>query len=507
MESQVYMEDIKDDQSAAADVEPVELGTGGQGALMANGHLCSDMKADSFEASTEPESHADESKPEQNVTDVAELVEQDAASEEQDGTDALENNGHIQVAMSADSCLVATESMVHANEMKGKESVQQEEEAPTTEVKVLEGGVQAVGRNCAGSVEEPIEEEVDAHGDSYVGGRADASRVPEAVIEEVEGEATCGILQMEEKMDKGGEESLCNDCTAGIACSNEEVEHPLEEGINVAAPDVGELEEVTENRSGEIVQGDESVKDEVSICILHSLKPESDTCVESTREHKGQLQVSTGVETASDSILKADNVVEVNTAAPLLSQQICDSAESVGHEQLEPLSIGQASEIENDVAEAEPNKVVGVEVVNAVSLEADDVAEAEPNKDVEMEAVDAVPLETADVAEAEPMKEVETGVVGAAPLQAAAASAACTFHNEPRRTDLVDSDSIRHSSPPATKSESCDHIHTTNSRPREISDTAVDQLLSSASLGDETTVADESKLTSEAGDGSQEKNK
>ncbi|XP_062200102.1 uncharacterized protein LOC133902505 isoform X2 [Phragmites australis] len=442
MESEICGEEIKGEHSAADVVELVEQGTSGAGALMANGHLCSDSRDDSSETVTEHESHADESKLEQNATAVAELVEQDAACGEQDGADALQTNEHIHVAMSAESCIVASESKVHANEMKGQESDQQEEGAPTIEAEVLEGVLEAAGRNCAGSVEEPIE--------------VDASGEPEAMIESVECEATCGILQLEDKMDKDGEGSSCDDCTAGFACSNEEVELPMEDGINEAVPDVDELEEVTDNASQEIVQGDGLVKDGVSIGMLHSLKSESGPSVESNQEQKVQVEVSTGDEITSESELKADSVVEVNTAAPLLSQQKCDSAvETVEHVQLEAPAVGQANDIVNDVAEAEPQKEVAIDV-------------------------DGVPL------------------------QAPAASAASTFHNEPRPIDLVGSDSFKYSSP-ATQLESCDHVHTEDSRSREIYDTTVDQLVSDASLECGTAVADEAELTSETGDESLEK--
>ncbi|XP_062194370.1 uncharacterized protein LOC133897597 [Phragmites australis] len=500
MESEVYGEDSKEEQRVSDVVEPVEQGTAEAGALMANGHIC-----DSFEAATEAESHADESKPEQNATEVAELVDQDAVCGEQDVADALQTNGHIHVAMSADSCIVVSESKVHANETKGQKSDQQEEGAPTTEAEVLEGVLEAVGRNYnADSVEEPVEEEVDANGLSYAEGSFDVSGEPEAVIEKVEGEATCGILQLEQKMDKEDEGSSYDDCTAGVACSNEEVELPVEEGINEAAPDIGELEEVTENTSQEIVQGDRLVKDGVCIGVLHSLKPESDPSVESSLEQKVQVEVSTADETASKSDLKADNVVEVNTEAPLHSQQDCDSAKTVEHEQLEAPSVGQANEIYNDVAEVEPKKEVEMEVVGAVPLQAADVAEAEPKKEIEMEVVGAVPLQAADVAEAEPKKEIEMEVVDAVSLQEATASAAFTFHDEPRPIDLVDSDSFKHSSP-ATELESCDHIDTKESISREISDTTVDQLESDASLEPGTTVSNKPGFTSETGDESQGK--
>jgi len=314
MESGANGEDSKEEQSAADVVEPVDEGIDDACALMANVHVCADMRSDSFEASTEPESHANESKPEQNATEIAESAEGNAVRE--DGTDASQTNGHICVALSSDSCIVASESEDRAIETEGQETNQQEEGAQPAKDEVLEGLLEAADRNCEGSVEELIEEEVNADGHSNAEGGADASRESD-VDKQVQGEATCGIFQLEEKQS-----------------SNEGVELPMEKVTNEAAPDMCEPEEVTENMSQDTVQGE--AKDRVPICTLHSLKPEeSDPSVKSSLEHN----VHDG--TTAESDLRADNVVEVETAAieveeievkdeanlaPFLSQQNCESS-------------------------------------------------------------------------------------------------------------------------------------------------------------------------------------
>ncbi|KAG2635883.1 uncharacterized protein LOC120661102 [Panicum virgatum] len=441
MESEANGEDSKEEQNAADVVVPVDEGTDDACALMANGHVCADMRSDSFEASTEPESHANESKPEQNATEIAESAEGSAVCE--DGTDTSQTNGHICVALSSDSCIVASESEVRAIEKEGQETNQQVEGAQPTKDEVLEGLLEAADRNCEGSVEELIEEEVNADGHSNAEGGADASRESENVDKQVQGEATCGILQLEEKLS-----------------SNEGVELPVGKATNEAVHDMCELEEVIENKSQETVQGE--VKDGVSICTLHSLKLEElDPSVKSSLEHNIQAEVAT----IDESDLRAEYLVEVETAAreveeievkdeadlaPFLSQQNCESStETVEHEKIEAATSGQPNVIENDVAEVEPKK------------------------EHEREVVDAVPLQEA-----------------------------LTFHNEQSSIDLVGSDSINHSSP-VTELESCDLVHTEECRSREISETAVDKLVSGVSLEHETMVGHEAEMTPEE-NGSQE---
>ncbi|XP_066397483.1 uncharacterized protein [Miscanthus floridulus] len=470
IESEVYGEDSKQEQSNAGVVEVEGQGVGRAEALITNGHLCADTQVDSSEATTEPENHANESK----LTEVAESVEDDAASEEQDATDATQTNGHIYVALSADSCIVASESKAHSFETDGKETDQQEEEAPKTEAEVLEGVLKPTERNYAGSVEGLIEEEVDADGHASVEGTADASGEQEAKPMQGEGEATCGILEFEE-VDKDGEEGLCDDRTVGVVSSNEETELPIKERIDEAVPNVnvGESEEVTENTSQDTMHGG-LAKDGVYIGTIH-IRPGSDPYVESSLEHKVKAEVDLVDEITAESDLKAENMVEVRTAhevdeievkelafadeanvAPLHLQQDCESVmETIEHEKVEAPGVCQTHEIEN-------------------------------------------------FSEVELKKEFEVNFDDAVPFQEAAASAASVFHHESRSIDLVEIDSGNHSSP-TTVLESCDHVQTEKSRSQEISLTTVEQPICSASLEHGTMVVDEVEINSATGNVSKEK--
>ncbi|KAK8460065.1 hypothetical protein SEVIR_2G267800v4 [Setaria viridis] len=456
-------EDSKEEQSAADVAEPVEEGTDGASSLMANGHVCADTRVDSFEASAEPENHANESKLEQNATEIAASVEEDTC---EDGIDASQTNGHICAAMGGDSCIVASESEVHAIETEGQETDQQEEGAPTTEAQVLQGLLEATDRNCAGSVEELTGEEVDAGGHSNAEGSADASGEKEPMDKQAEGEATCGsLLQLEEQLGKDGVDDSCDECMPGVVSSNEEVELPVEKGTNEAVPAVCEPEEVTENTSQETMGGDGLVKDGDSICTLHSLEPESDP---SSLEHKVQAEVATVDDTAAESDFKVDNVVEAKTAACEVEEmEVKDEAD------LGPSLSQQNCESSTETVEYEKIETPGVEIEN-------------------------------DVAEVESKEEVERKVVDAVSLQEAAASEASTFHNEPRSIDLVDSDSVNHSSP-ATELESCDHVHIEESRSQEISKTTVEQVVCGAPLEHGSMVANEAETSPETENGSQEK--
>ncbi|CAN6174825.1 unnamed protein product [Urochloa humidicola] len=454
LELEVNEEDSKEEESAADVVEPVEEGTDGASSLMANGHVCAKTMVDSFEASTQPDSHANERKLEQTATEVADSMEEDAACE--DGIDASKTNGYICATMSADSCLVASQAKVPAIETEGPETDRQEEEGPTNEAEVLEGLLEASDRNCSGGGEEIIEEEVDAGGCNTAEGIADASGEPEAMVKQVEGEVTCGILQLDEKLGEDGIDSSCDDSMP--------VELPVEKGTNEAVPGICEPEEVTENTSQEPVLGDGLVKDGVSICTLHSLKP--DPSFKSSLQHEVQAEVATVDETTAKSDLKVDNVVEAKIATHEVEE-----TEVKAEADLTPFSSQQN-------CESSPETVV-------------------------CEKVEAPGVENG-VAEVELKKLVETEVLEAVPSQEAADSAVSTFHNEQRSIDLVDSDSMNHSSP-ANELKSYDHVHIEESRCRDISKATVEQVVCGASLEHGTMVDDEAKITPETENGSQEK--
>jgi hypothetical protein len=437
-ESEVHVDGNREEESAATEVEPVVQSIGGPGAQMANEHCSADTKADSFEAALEPERHDDEIKSEKDASEIVDLVGQGDARGEKDGADALQTNGHARVAVSSDSTDSGNE--VHANEPEGKESDQQEEGQPITEAGV--GLVETAGKDLADSVEGSTKENADADVNGYVKVSADASGKTESVAEKVEGEATCVINQVEEEMDKDGEGGPCDDVTAGVA-SNEEVKLHPEQGINETVPCVADLA----HASQETLHDDELVKDGGTYPF-----------VETSQENNSQFELAQVDETAAESDLKAVSRVEVNVAAPLLSQQNCDSSvETVDNEQLEASDVDQLNEIENDVAEAEA------------------------------------------------MQEVETDVSNAVPLQADPASSASTYHNEPQPTELVDGGSFKHSSPLSTELEHCDRALTEENRSQEISDTTADQLVSGASLEHGSAVVGEAELSSVTRDVSQDK--
>ncbi|CAL5063647.1 unnamed protein product [Urochloa decumbens] len=452
IELEVIEDDNKEEQSAG-DVVEKEEGTDGASSLMANGHVCANTTVDSFEVSTQPDSHGNESKLEENATEIAESMKEDAACE--DGIDASKTNGHICAAMSADSCLVSSQSEVHAIETEGPETDQQEEGGSTNEAEALGLLEEASDRNCSGSIEELVGEEVDAGEQSNAEGIADASGEPEAMAKQVEGEATCGILQLEEKLGQDSIDSSCDDSMS--------VELPVEKGINEAVPDICELVEVTGNTGQEPVLGDGLVKDGVSICTLHSLKPESDPSFKSGLQHEVLAEVATVDETAAESDLKADNVVEAKIATHEVEEtevthevEETEVTHEVECEKVEAPGVGQGNEIENGVAEVELKGLVEREVLDTV------------------------------------------------PLQEAADSVASTFHNEQRSIDLVDSDSTNHSSL-ATELKSYDHIHIEESKSREIPKITVGQVVCGVSLEHGTMVVDEAEITSETENGSQEK--
>jgi hypothetical protein len=122
------------------------------------------------------ENHANDN----NLIEVAEIVEGDAASGEQDATDSSQTNGHNYIALSVDYYAVTSKSKAHSFETKGQQIDQQQKEARKTQADILEGVLRLAEKNCAGSVEELIGEEVDADGHASVGGTTDASRKQEA---------------------------------------------------------------------------------------------------------------------------------------------------------------------------------------------------------------------------------------------------------------------------------------------------------------------------------------
>ncbi|KAL5658579.1 hypothetical protein ACJX0J_031742, partial [Zea mays] len=382
IESEVNGKDSKQEQSNADVVEVIGQGVVRADALMANGHLCADIQADSSEAATKPDNIANESK----LTEVAESGEDAAASGELDAIDASsQTNGHIYVASGADSFIIASESKSHSFETDGQETDQQEEEVPQTEAELLDGVLKPTERNCARSVEELIGEEVDTDGHPSVDGTADASGEQEAKPMQVEGEATCGILEFEE-VDKDGEDSLCNDCMVGVVSSNEETELPMKERTDEAVPsvNVGESEQVTEDTSQDIMQG--GLARGVFIGTIF-VKPVSDPHVESSLVHKVKAEVHLVDEiTAAD--LKAENMVEVKRTDREVDEievkapgthEIGNSSEVEPKEEFEmevddAVSLHEAAASASENGSEEKSSNIAVDQVEPVNLNVDELA-------------------------------------------------------------------------------------------------------------------------------------
>ncbi|WVZ65414.1 hypothetical protein U9M48_014779 [Paspalum notatum var. saurae] len=293
-ESEVSVEDSKEDKCAADFVEVVEQGTCGEDTLTPN------LRADTQADSSEPDSHANESILEQSATEI---------------TDSVEGEGDA--TLSADSYIIASDSKVHGIEMEEQDTDPQAEEAPTTEPEISEGVLKATDRNCAGSVEEligEVGEEVDACGHSSVEGSVDASREQEAVVSQAEVEATCGVLQLE---------------GAGVVCSNVEIELPVEKEINEAVPNVDESVRIgSENKCN----AEESASNEIT--------------AESDLKAENVVQVRTvACEVEETEVKELDD----SNVDPLLSQQDSESA-------LETVDRGKI-EIDNDEVELKKEAV------------------------------------------------------------------------------------------------------------------------------------------------------
>ncbi|KAL6844749.1 hypothetical protein ACP4OV_025408 [Aristida adscensionis] len=338
VESDVSANEIKDEPCAAGAVEPVNQGSDGAGALMVNGHLSADTKADSFEAAVENDSHAEESKQEHSAAEVAELMEQDAACGQYNAVD-VQLNGHIHVAKNSESCASAFEPKDSVIENKAQESDQEQGAPVATEDNVLEGQLEADDKNSgAGCTEEPIEvDDVDTNGHSYSEASGDASGEPKLVME-VEDGVTCGILQLEDKMGKGSEDT----------------------------------------------------------------QPESDPSVESSQEQKFKIEEVAKDDEIAESNLKADNVIAVADRVEISNiNSTCDVEESevksfsfteVAHSALQNckavVETGEDEQLEASDIGLEPKEEVVMEVVDADPSQASAASGAElehPSPGVELE--------------------------------------------------------------------------------------------------------------------------
>ncbi|XP_044969281.1 uncharacterized protein LOC123429290 [Hordeum vulgare subsp. vulgare] len=190
---------------------------------------------------------------------ITELVERDGS------------NVHDHVDQITDSCTSAPE--IDADGRKGLQI-----EALTTEPEVLDGS------DCEATSKGPSEEEVVANGLGCAKDTADTSL-------ELKGqsEVASGVVEVEDIVGKDGEGDLHDGRTAVVLSSDEESKPPAKEGTNEAI----RAEVVKEGISKQIVQDNESVKDDVPSVILQSVNSE-DPVVEPKGDHILQVEDATG---------------------------------------------------------------------------------------------------------------------------------------------------------------------------------------------------------------------
>ncbi|VAI19106.1 unnamed protein product [Triticum turgidum subsp. durum] len=439
-ESEGSGEQSKGEEIAAEIMEPGTDGSGISG-------VTEQHDADTSVTATDPVIHVDEGKHEHSA--VTELVEQDGS------------NGHDHVGQIADSGTSAPE--IEADGSKG-----QQVEALTAEPEVLDGG------DCEATSKVPSEEEVVANGLGCAKDTADTSLELEG-----ESEVPSGVVEVDEVVGKDGEGDLHDGHTVVVPSSDEEAKPPAKEGTNEAIP----AEVVKEGISEQIVQDNESVKDDVSSVTLQSVNSE-DPVVEPKGDHILQVEDAAGDGNMAVSDVKAV-MLEMNTADSVQTQDL----KSASEDRSVPLHVNSSDQVEEEV-----NKEVSPEDAH---LAHNDYSSEQTGKHEQLElpgtgAAAAVKSDNA-VIEAEPGKEME--VVEDVVLHAAAVS---IFHNEPRSIDFTDNDYVK----PDTELESCDHVQAEECNSDEISSTTVNEVISGVSMEHETAVTDDAELRYDTGDAS-----
>lgn len=441
LESEGSGEQSKGEEIAAEIMEP---GTDGSGVSGVTGQ----HDADTSVTATDPVIHLDEGKHEHAA--VTELVEQDGS------------NVHDHIEQIADSGTSAPE--IEADGSKG-----QQIEALTTEPEVLDGG------DCEATSKGPSEEEVVANGLGCAKETADTSLELEG-----ESEVASGVVEVEDVIGKDGEGDLHDGHKAVVLSSDEEAKPPTKEGTNEAIP----AEVVKEGIiSEQIVQDNESVKDDVSSVTLDSVNSE-DPVVEPKGDHILQVEDAAGDGNTAVSDVKAV-MLEINTADSVQTQDL----KSASEDRSVPLHVNSSDQVEEEV-----NKEVSPEDAHLAQND-DSSVQTGKHEQLELPGTGAAAADKSDnaVVEAEPGKEME--VVEDVALHAAAAS---TFHNEPRSIDFIDNNYVK----PDTELESCDHVQAEECNSDEISSTAVDEVISGVSMEHGTAVTDDAELRYDTGDAS-----
>ncbi|KAM0861796.1 hypothetical protein ACQ4PT_045650 [Festuca glaucescens] len=437
------------------DAEITEVGTDGSGVSEVNGQHDTGMTGDSCVTATEPVIHVDEGKHQQST--VTELVEQDGS------------NGHAHVEPIADSCTSAPESDTDGG-------LEQQSEALEAEPEVSNGS------DC-GVYKGPIEEEVAANGLGCAEDTLNTSAELETTVDEGEGEVASGVVETEAIIGKDSEGDL-HDGQAVAVTSDEEAKPPAKEGINEAIPAEAGVCVITGNISEPVVQDDELVKNDVSSGILHSEQSEPDQVVELKGDQEVQVEVAAGDGNTPVSDVKAV-IVEMNTSDSVQTQDLGSALEDRSMP-LHENSIGEVKEEVNEQACPED-----------AHLALNDYSSVQTGKQGQFELPGAGVADKTDnvVLEAEPRKGVEAEVVDVVQLDVPAAS---TVHNEPRSIDFINNPSLD------TELETSDHVQAMECSSQEVSSTTVDQVISGVTEEHGTAVTDDAELRCKTGDASLE---
>ncbi|KAK1632000.1 hypothetical protein QYE76_006315 [Lolium multiflorum] len=437
------------------DAEIKELGTDGSGVSEVNGQHDAGVSADSCVTATEPVIHLNEGKHQQSA--VTELVEQDGS------------NGHAHAEPIADSCTSAPESDIDGG-------LEQQSDALEAEPEVSDGS------NC-GAYKGPVEEEVAANGLGCAEDTLNTSAELETAVDEGEGEVASGVVETEAVIGKDSEGDL-HDGQVVAVTSDEEAKPPAEEGISEAIPAESGVCVITGNVREPVVQDDELVKNDVSSGILHSEQSEPDQVVELNGGQEVQVEVAADDGNTPVSDVKAV-IVEMNTSDSVQTQDLGSALEDRSvppHEN----SIGEVEEEVNEHA-----------CPDDAHLALNDYSSVQTGKQGQFELPGAGVADKADnvVLEAEPRNGVETEVVDVVRLDVPAAS---TVHNEPRSIDFINNASLD------TELETSDHVQAMECSSQEVSSTTVDQVISGVTEEHGTAVADDAELRCKQGDASLE---
>jgi len=308
------------------------------------------------------------------------------------------------------------------------------------------------------------------------------------VVNEGEGEVTCGVVETEQVIGDDGEGDLHDD-HADVAVSSEEKSKPtVEEGMDESIPPEAGVCVITENLSEQIVQDDVLVKNDVSFGILQSEQSEPDQVVKPKADQEVQVEVTAG-----------DGNMPVSDVKAEMNKADCAQTQDPGSELEDrsiPLHENSSGEVEEEVNEQACPEDAHLSLNDHSSIQTG----KHEHEQLELPGAGVADKSDNVVVEAEPRKEVEMEVVDVVPLHVPPPS---TDHNEPRSVDFINNDRINHLNP-NTELESSDDVQARECSSQEISSTTVDQVISGVSGEHGTAVTDDAELRSKAGDASLE---